>query len=251
MTNFEYTSESSQAANWANGFFLDWQSELQDGALRQHVQRLASAFRDLSLDELRLVVGSIEGQRLCMFGAWKVDGRNEIVGPYVHPDYRRSQIGSTTFRGALRQAWAETDTHHYVPVGMEWLLPKLEECGLERITPVLADGLGDHYAFHASMPRTASVFLRKMQEPRGSGAWVVLLHNDDTTPYDFVIEALVQAIDVNHDIAHEYANLVHSTGTTPIRYCRTEWGAKRLVARIDAMAKTAGCPLRSTYESRR
>lgn len=239
------------AADRAAGLFVDWLSELPEGALRSHVARLSTVYRELSENDLNLIIAWSGSTNLAMYGAWRVDGRVEIVGPYVHRDYRRQSLGAHALRDSFRFTWTSQDVYVHIPASLTWALDLLERDGMERTAPILPDGIGDHISMHANMAHRASRMLRNYREPRGAGAWVVILHNDDTTTYEFVIQSLMQAIDVNRDIATEYANMVHSTGATAIRFCRTERGARRLVDRICQSARKSGFPLQATYEKRR
>lgn len=250
MTDAEFTRESPEAADRAAALFVDWLNELPEGSLKSHISRLSSCYREAGRDDLRLAVAWHANLSFCLFGAWRVDGRVELVGPYVHPSCRRQTVGAAALRDSFSLAWTEPDVFVHVPASYDWAPEILEKQGLERVAPILEDGVGDHFAFHSNMARKAATVLRNMHEPSGSGSWVVVLHNDDDTTFEFVTEIVMQTIDVNYAIASEYANLVHTTGSAAVRFCRTEWGAKRLVGRIERSARKMGFPLRVTYETR-
>ncbi|MCB1694421.1 MAG: ATP-dependent Clp protease adaptor ClpS, partial [Pseudomonadales bacterium] len=147
-------------------------------------------------------------------------------------------------------SWAVPEMFLFAPGTELWRAEKLEPHGFEPHSPVLKDGAGDHQTFEVTLERRANRHLRRVGEPRGSGPWVVQLYNDDTTPFPTVIFALRRVLDVNERTAFEYASLVHSAGIASVRYCRSEWGANRIAARIRAIARRDSFPLTVCVERR-
>ncbi|HSH03987.1 MAG TPA: ATP-dependent Clp protease adaptor ClpS [Anaerolineae bacterium] len=77
--------------------------------------------------------------------------------------------------------------------------------------------------------------------------WRVLIHNDDVTPYDFVILVLVRIFEITPLIAEHITYTAHTKGEAYVAsYPKTE--AQRRVGRAHFAASVEGFPLRFTAE---
>ena len=84
----------------------------------------------------------------------------------------------------------------------------------------------------------------KLKTPK---MWVVVLHNDDFTPMDFVVRLLEEVFDKIEDEAEEIMLAVHHEGRSRVgRYTREI--AETKVAQAMNMATEAGHPLLCTAE---
>ncbi len=84
----------------------------------------------------------------------------------------------------------------------------------------------------------------KLKTPR---MWVVVLHNDDFTPMDFVVDLLETVFDKVEDEAEEIMLTVHHEGRSRVgRYTREI--AETKVKKAMDMATEAGHPLLCTAE---
>lgn len=238
-----FTNQSTEATELASALFREWLSELPEGVLRSHVAELALSFQELDDTRLRLVVHYDESGPHCIHGAWMFDEHVEIVGPYVPKAVRRQGVGKAALHHSLRLSWSMPELYLLAAGNEPWRVEKLEREGFIACDSVLPGGAGEHQTFLVSVEKRAQDYLRLLGEPRGSGSWAVVLYNDEETTFEIVVAALMYALDVNDCIAYEYANLVHHCGYAVIRFCRTEWAAKRIARSIRNIAHGAGFPL--------
>lgn len=77
--------------------------------------------------------------------------------------------------------------------------------------------------------------------------WRVIIHNDDATPYDFVIHVLKSIFKLGADIAEHVTWLAHSTGQAHV-VTRPKGEAERLAAKAHFAARLEGYPLTFTLE---
>ncbi len=75
----------------------------------------------------------------------------------------------------------------------------------------------------------------------------VLLHNDDVTPYDFVVRMLITVFEFSAIRAVSVTQRAHVTGTACVGTYSLE-NAKYRVGQAHAMARAAGYPLTLTVE---
>lgn len=75
----------------------------------------------------------------------------------------------------------------------------------------------------------------------------VLIHNDDITPFDFVIAILKSVFRLSHEIAEHVTLTAHITGLALV-VVRPKPEAERLVARAHIAARIEGFPLSFTLE---
>ena len=91
---------------------------------------------------------------------------------------------------------------------------------------------------------TATLERTKLKTPR---MWVVVLHNDDFTPMDFVVELLEEVFDKVEEEAEAIMLRVHNEGRSRVqRYTREI--AETKVAQAMALATAHGHPLLCTAE---
>ncbi len=81
------------------------------------------------------------------------------------------------------------------------------------------------------------------QEPR----WRVLIHNDDVTPFDYVIRILLHFFLVSEEIAEHIAQVAHNEGQAVV-VVRPRTEAERLVKVARARARLDGYPLTFSME---
>jgi ATP-dependent Clp protease adaptor protein ClpS len=77
--------------------------------------------------------------------------------------------------------------------------------------------------------------------------WKVLLHNDDYTPMDFVIEILIQVFHKGAEEAHTLTMAVHNQGKANVGLYTKEI-AETKVLQVERIAREAGHPLKVTAE---
>ncbi|MCS7060473.1 MAG: ATP-dependent Clp protease adaptor ClpS [Anaerolineae bacterium] len=77
--------------------------------------------------------------------------------------------------------------------------------------------------------------------------WRVIIHNDDVTPFDFVIHVLKTIFKLGSDIAEHVTWLAHTTGRAVV-CARPKSEAERLVNKAHFAARLEGYPLRFTLE---
>ena len=78
-------------------------------------------------------------------------------------------------------------------------------------------------------------------------AWTIFVHNDDVTPYVFVIDTLSHIFRLSIEIAETVTWEAHSKGVAPV--CSRPYSeAKRLISEAHALARSYGYPLTFSME---
>ena len=78
-------------------------------------------------------------------------------------------------------------------------------------------------------------------------AWTIFVHNDDVTPYVFVIDTLCHIFRLSIEIAETVTWEAHSKGVAPV--CSRPYSeAKRLISEAHALARSYGYPLTFSME---
>lgn len=77
--------------------------------------------------------------------------------------------------------------------------------------------------------------------------WTILVHNDDVTPYDFVVDTLGRIFSLSSEIAETVTWEAHSKGMAPV-CSRPQAEAKRLISDAHSLARSAGYPLTFSME---
>ena len=77
--------------------------------------------------------------------------------------------------------------------------------------------------------------------------WTILVHNDDVTPYQFVIDTLGRVFSLSAEIAETVTWEAHSKGVAPV-CSRPKSEAKRLISDAHTLARSAGYPLTISME---
>ena len=77
--------------------------------------------------------------------------------------------------------------------------------------------------------------------------WTILVHNDDVTPYEFVVDTLGQVFSLSAEIAETVTWEAHSKGVAPV-CSRPQSEAKRLINDAHSLARAAGYPLTFSME---
>ena len=77
--------------------------------------------------------------------------------------------------------------------------------------------------------------------------WTILVHNDDVTPYEFVVDTLGRIFSLSAEIAETVTWEAHSKGLAPV-CSRPQSEAKRLISGAHAFARAAGYPLTFSME---
>jgi ATP-dependent Clp protease adapter protein ClpS/GNAT superfamily N-acetyltransferase len=244
------TTDSVFALKQADGLFAEWQAELPPGPLRERIAWLAENHHAIDPASGLVYVAADADRATALFGVIETGGHWGIIGPYVAPAYRGVGHGGEMLETCLQMLPMCNDIIVLTPAGANWARDSLCARGFEPVTSHLADSAGDHRAFRCDRAAHAAVALAAIGEPRGGGAWAVTLHNDDTTTFDFVTTMLARVVDLQPEMAANYATLVHCRGSAVIRYCRTERGARKLTERIRRIAKFDNFPLNATYARR-
>lgn len=77
--------------------------------------------------------------------------------------------------------------------------------------------------------------------------WTIFVHNDDVTPYQFVIDTLDRLFDLSGEIAETVTWEAHSKGVAPV--CnRPQSEAKQLISDAHALARAQSYPLTFSME---
>ncbi|GIK76160.1 MAG: hypothetical protein BroJett021_51480 [Chloroflexota bacterium] len=85
------------------------------------------------------------------------------------------------------------------------------------------------------------------QEVGHAPRWYVLVHNDDVTPFEYVIKILLQVFLLSEEIAEHVAQTAHSEGQAVV-VVRPRNEAERLVRVARARARLDGYPLTFSME---
>ena len=80
-------------------------------------------------------------------------------------------------------------------------------------------------------------------------AWTIFVHNDDVTPYVFVIDTLRQIFKLSAEIAETVTWEAHSKGLAPV-CSRPQSEARRLIDDAHALARSYGYPLTFSMEAK-
>ncbi|MDE0336558.1 MAG: ATP-dependent Clp protease adaptor ClpS [Caldilineaceae bacterium] len=80
--------------------------------------------------------------------------------------------------------------------------------------------------------------------------WTILVHNDDVTPYEFVVDTLGRVFSLSSEIAETVTWEAHSKGMAPV-CSRSRSEAKRLISDAHTLARSAGYPLAFSMEPKR
>ena len=91
---------------------------------------------------------------------------------------------------------------------------------------------------------TIEVTKQKLKKP---GKYVVLLHNDDTTPMDFVMSILIQIFRHTPEAAYELTMKIHNSHKAVVGSFYKEIAEEKTNLTIQVAAK-AGFPLKATVE---
>ena len=75
----------------------------------------------------------------------------------------------------------------------------------------------------------------------------ILIHNDDMTPYDYVILVLATIFNLSHEMAEHITWVAHTKGIAPV-VTRPRSEAERLVNKAHAAARLDGFPLTFSLE---
>ena len=93
-----------------------------------------------------------------------------------------------------------------------------------------------------TQPKIEFIVAEELEPP-----YRVLIHNDDVTPMDFVVQVLQAVFDMLFDRAESVMLTAHHKGVAYIAtYPKEE--AQSLVARAHNLARAAGYPLKFTVE---
>ncbi len=93
----------------------------------------------------------------------------------------------------------------------------------------------------------ADLQLANAGHPASDGHWLVLVHNDDVTPFEYVLRILTNLFLLSEEIAEHVAHTAHSDGQA-IVVVRPRAEAERLVKVARARARLDGYPLTFTLE---
>ena len=85
------------------------------------------------------------------------------------------------------------------------------------------------------------------QEPAEEPPYRVLIHNDDVTPYDFVVAILIRVFELTPVIAEHITYLAHNNGLALV-VILPKSEAERRVGKAHFAARLEGFPLTFTME---
>ncbi len=84
-------------------------------------------------------------------------------------------------------------------------------------------------------------------EPHTEPRWLVLVHNDEVTPFDYVMRILTTIFLLSEELADHVAHTAHSEGVAVV-VIRPRTEAERLVKVARARARIDGYPLTFSME---
>lgn len=106
---------------------------------------------------------------------------------------------------------------------------------------------GDVRAETVEAPVLPIETVEPLQEPRYAPRWRVLIHNDDVTPFDYVMRILLQIFLLSEEIADHVANTAHNEGQAVV-VVRPRDEAERLAKVARTRARLDGFPLMFSLE---
>ena len=77
--------------------------------------------------------------------------------------------------------------------------------------------------------------------------WTIFVHNDDVTPYDFVIDTLRHTFNLSTEIAETVTWEAHTKGVAPV-CSRPESEARQMINDAHGLARSYGFPLTFSME---
>jgi ATP-dependent Clp protease adaptor protein ClpS len=89
--------------------------------------------------------------------------------------------------------------------------------------------------------------VRQAQDTRLEPRYRVLIHNDDITPFDYVIRILERVFALSEELADHVAMTAHEEGVA-IVLVRPRTEAEKLITMAHAAARVDGYPLAFTME---
>ena len=90
-------------------------------------------------------------------------------------------------------------------------------------------------------------FADEQEETASEQRWYVMIHNDDVTPFEYVIRVLTNLFLLSEEIAEHVAQTAHSDGKAVV-VVRPRAEAERLVKVARARARLDGYPLTFSLE---
>lgn len=98
-----------------------------------------------------------------------------------------------------------------------------------------------------SVMETAAVVPQRVAEAAFEPLYLVLIHNDDVTPYEYVLQILARVFLLSEEIAEHVAWTAHNDGQAVV-IIRPRAEAKRLLALAQSRARLDGYPLAFSME---
>ncbi len=92
-----------------------------------------------------------------------------------------------------------------------------------------------------------TLFADKMADATSDQRWYVMIHNDEVTPFEYVIRILTNLFLLSEEIAEHVAQTAHSDGQAVV-VVRPRAEAERLVKVARARARLDGYPLSFSLE---
>jgi ATP-dependent Clp protease adaptor protein ClpS len=101
----------------------------------------------------------------------------------------------------------------------------------------------------SSLPQTTDPLVDSdvLSELQLEPPFTVYIHNDDVTPYNYVILVLAGIFKLSHELAEHITWVAHTQGIARV-LTRPRSEAERLVAKAHAAARADGFPLTFTVE---
>ena len=90
--------------------------------------------------------------------------------------------------------------------------------------------------------------VRQEQDTRLEPRYRILIHNDEVTPYDYVIRILARVFMLSEELAEHVAATAHNNGIA-IVLIRPRHEAEKLIAAAQTAARIDGYPLAFSLES--